>query len=247
MIDPIELHALADGEVTPEERRAIEAALSASPPAQAEYRAIVELKQVLRTSVAPIECRQEWKACVGRLNEIDKARRIEGFVGRYAWGLCGSFFVAIVAGAMLTRTPDSSRVQSADLARMVSNLVPTRMPKASSNGEMDRWVDSLLGQARRSIDPNRMQVRGAATGYLDGRPVTRLTLRDGMGDLALIVVSDVLPLENMPEIQRDRGYRQGHIMGMNCVVWSDGRNTLALVGDREVERLADTASRLTIE
>jgi len=247
MIDPIELHALADGELGAAEKKRLERLVAESPIDAAEYEAILNLKAVLHTKVEPVgDCQLQWKACVGRLNEMDKTRRIERFVGRYAWGVCGAFALAIVGSGFLKRANPSTQVQSADLARVVATLNPSPEPPSPDQQARDRWLDALLGQARQSIDPNRLQIRSAATGELDGRPVTRLALRDPIGDMALLVIPDVLNFDGMGEMTGKQGYRLGRIEGMNCVAWSDGRNSLVLIADRSHEDLATIASRMAV-
>ncbi|MGV3614821.1 MAG: anti-sigma factor family protein [Fimbriimonas sp.] len=243
MIDPIELHALADGELTPAQAEALRKQVEASPAAQAELQSIMALKRVLRDRVAATDCGDEWRACVGRLNELDRARRAEKFVGRYAWGLCGVFLLTILAGGLTTRNNRSDSVSMSDISRIATTLAPQRTPPAL-NAARERWLDGLLGQARQSVDPNRVQILGYSDGQLDGRPVTVFSLQDVSGKFTLLVMPGVLNLEGTKELPRDQVFKLGHLQGMNCVVWTDGRNTLAVVANRNHEDLIQVATSL---
>jgi hypothetical protein len=245
MIDPIELHALADKELTSEREEALRKELALSPESQVELEAILTVKRVLSEKTSPVHCRAEWKACVSRLNEMDRTRKVERLVsGRTAWGLAGGLFALILVAGMVNHGPDNANVHSADLARIVTSLGPSR--DARNVIESNQQLDSLLAEAKRSIDPNRLTILSSAFGEADGRPVTRLTLRDASGDLALVMVPDVLKLDGLGEVQRDHSFRLGHIGRMNCVAWTDGPYTLMLVAERGYEDLVTTASRITL-
>ena len=91
-----------------------------------------------------------------------------------------------------------------------------------------------------------MDIIARAYGEFEGRPVEKFYLRDASGDLALLVVPDVLKLEGMGGLRRDHEFRIGHVGPENCIAWTDGRNTLVLVGDRPYEDLATLGSALEI-
>lgn len=242
MIDPIELHALADGELTAIAAAELKRRLAASPADQAHYESIVALKKSLgRLTV--IECRTEWKGCVKRLNEMDRSRRVEHFASRYAWALCGVFFVAIVAGGTLSRNKLRDTVTMADFSRIATTIAPMQTPPKDIQRE--RWLDNLLGQARQSVDPRRMKILGYANGHLDGRPVTTFALRDATGTFSLLVLPGSASLEGDSQLEAAKGFKLGHLMGVNCVAWTDGRNTFAAVADRSFEELVQVATNVS--
>jgi anti-sigma factor RsiW len=249
MIDLKDLHALADGELAPSEAAALREAMKSDPVTLTEYNAILNLKDCLRDKVrpVPVDCEEAWRGCVGRLNELDKTRRVEGFVGRYAWALCGAFFLMIAFGGMLNRGSGSGAVQTADLARMVTNLVPTsRSVPPQSTTAVNQWAQDLLGQAKNSVDPARMQIRGAAQGFVDGRLVTRFGLRDANGDLALLVIPDTASFDGMPTVAGSQRYRAARMGNVNCVAWTSGGSSLVLFSERTHEDLAKVADRIRI-
>jgi len=246
MIDPIELHGLADGELAAEREAEIKRQLAECQASQAEFQSILAVKSALREKVAPLEYKRAWKGCVGRLNEIDRTHKIERLVsGRFAWGLCGVFFAAIIFAGYTQHGDRDPNQQSADLARLVGSLGPSKSADAASRA-LDKSMDDLLKKARVSIDPNRMEIMSRAYGDLDGRSVMRVTLRDASGDLALLVVHGLMPLDGLGELARDHAIKVGHVQDKRCVAWSDGANTLVLVGDRAYDDLATSAKRIMV-
>lgn len=243
MIDPKDLHALADGELSSQEEARVRRLLADSPQAQAELESIQALKHALRSKCTSTQCSQEWLLCVGRLNEIDRSRRAERFVGRYAWALCGVFLVTILAGGITNRNDRSDSVSMSDLSRIATTLAPARTPPVQ-DAARERWLDDLLGQARKSVDPNRVRILGYSDGQLDGRPVTMFSLLDGKGKFALMVMPGVVNLEGTQDLPREQVFKLGHLQGLNCVVWTDGRNTLAVVAKRTHEDLIEVATGL---
>lgn len=245
MIDPIELHALADGELAPEREAVLRRLVDSSPDAAAELKAILTVKAVLRTRISPVDGSAEWSRCVARLGEMDRTRRIERVVsGRLAWGLCGVFFALILGAGVMHRGSNSANMNSADLAWMVGSFRPAHEASRTPSRTTEA-VDELMKMAKISIDPKRMEVLQRGYGELDGRQVVRFTLRDANGDLALVVVPDVLQLDGLG--RRDHTFHIGHVGPMNCVGWTDGKNTLVLVADRPYEDLATVASSLEVK
>jgi hypothetical protein len=244
MIDPIELHRLADGDVSAEESAVLRDRLQASPNDMREYESIVTLKRAMVQYVKPVDSKEAWKACRLRIRDLERARSTERIVTRYAWALCGVFFIAIVGGGLANRARTDQAVSISDISRIATTLAPPRTPP-KKDAARERWLDDLLGQARRSVDPNRLEIVQYANGQLDGRPVTAFYLQDTTGRLTLLAMPGAFSLQGAPALPADRTFKLGHLQGLNCVVWSDGKDTWCLVANRDYEDLVNTASLLT--
>jgi anti-sigma factor RsiW len=245
MIDPLELHAYADGELERESEERIRRQLQSDPDSSAEVSSIQSLKGVVARLEA-VECRREWKACVGRLDELDKIRRTESFVGRYAWALCGVIFLFILAGGITTRLAPSTSMASSDLARAVASLGPTSRPSSQQPAEVRQWLDRLVGRASDLISPEGLVVLGANSGEVDGYRVSQIELRDNAGDLALVVINADMTLGDMPSTT-DARFRAGQLQGVNCLAWNDGGYTLVLAANRPYDQLAEAAKNIIIK
>jgi len=242
-----DLHALADNELTPAEAALLRETLKSDPVAAAEFDAILNLKDCIREKVRPVPCDDTWKACLGRIKEVEKTRRTEAFVGKYSWALCAAFFGLIVVGGYFHRGGTTANVESADIARMITNLVPTSAPTPPrSNEALSRWLDSLLGQARQSVDPARLQILNVAEGQVDGRRVVRFALRDASGDLALLVIPSAVGFAGMEAVPTNGKYVSGHVGRVNCVAWNAGNASLVLFAERPHADLARVGDRISI-
>ncbi len=82
MIDRNDLHALADNELSSEEQASLLRELESDANARVEYQNIVAMKTALKQSSTSPECGELWNRCQARLNELDKTKRVESFVGR---------------------------------------------------------------------------------------------------------------------------------------------------------------------
>lgn len=151
MIDLELLHAYVDGELGADERQFVESHLAGDALAQSEVVRLRSLKTALARSAATEPASAEWNRCVSRLNEIDKSRRVEGFVGKYAWGLCVLFFCAILVGGALKRN-GGSRVHSGEVAAAAAGLGTGSWlrPPAKPDERRD-WVNESLGDATQSV------------------------------------------------------------------------------------------------
>lgn len=240
MIDPKDLHALADGELSNKEAASLREALKADPRAAAEVDAILNLKDVLRESSIRHENEEAWRACVGRLNELDKSRRVEGFVGRYAWVLCGLMFAFIVSGRFAMHEVQGDSVETPEFAR----ILPTSNRSTVLNAQQSREADRVLKALKGSLDPKEIQISPPTIGTVHGNPTVLVFLRDRVGDMSLAEVEgtlnpqDTMPLSGHP----DMGVSVAN--GRTCLVWHAGGHTYLLSGDREVESLQSVAQQL---
>jgi hypothetical protein len=244
MRDPIELHALADGEIDGDARRQLEAEIASCSDSALELDAIRNVKRCLARLEAPAEASAVWEDCRDRLAEIDRSRRIDSFVGRYAWAVCAVFFLCIFAGGMVHRSADGP-AGTADVARALAGM-SSLSASATSPGaaEQHRWVDGLLDFARQSASPERLEVLGVAEGFLNGRdPMACFSLRDARGDLALIVTRKPIEFDGEPSLRLREGY-SGQMQGLNFVAWRTEGHTLILLGERSLPDLEAVSLRI---
>jgi anti-sigma factor RsiW len=115
MIQRLDLHALADGELDKGEAKLLREALRDDPQAQAEYEVILNFKEMVVQQSVRHEAEDCWKACQVRMNEIDRSRRVESFVGRYAWAMCAVFFVLILGSRFMVNDVRGASARTADL------------------------------------------------------------------------------------------------------------------------------------
>lgn len=241
MTDPLKLHALADGELDPKEASALRDALRLDPRAAAEMDAILNLKEALATKSLRHADDEVWKACVGRLNGIDKARRAEGFVGRYAWAMCGFLFLFILSGrfAMRSAQGDSARV---------AEIVPSLSRRATTPAELReaQYYAELLNAAKGDgLDPKRVEPSGPASeGFFHGLHVAQVPLRDGAGDLLLTIVDGALNATDTAPMDSNPGFAASAAQGVNSLVWRTPGRTWLVSGGRSLSQLGELASRL---
>jgi anti-sigma factor RsiW len=245
MIDPLELHAYADGELDRETEDRVRRQLQSDPSSSAEVASVQALKGALGR-LQPVECKAEWRACVARLDELDKVKRTEGFVSRYAWALCGVIFLFILAGGITTRLAPSTSMASSDLARAVASLGASSKPTSQQPAEVRQWLDRLVGRASDLISPDGLVVLGANSGEVDGYRVAQIELRDREGDMALVVLNANMSLGDMPTTT-DPQFRAGQLQGVNCLAWNDGGYTLVLAANRPYDKLAEAAKNIIIK
>ncbi len=244
MIDPLQLHAYVDGELTAEEKVTLDAEILNDQAAQQELASIQSLKVFLAEKVPSVECKSEWKDCVGRLKEIDKTRHVEGIVGRYAWALCGAFFCMIVVGGVARRGA-GDRVQSDDLAQMALSFRGSNRP-AVVPGE-DKALQQLLHNAAISVAPGNIRVLSAARGTLNDRPAVKLCLRDAKGDMALMMIQAQMGFEDLQSMEGQPPMYAGKLGDLNCVAWVEEGRSFVLIGERDATGLHEVASRIKIQ
>jgi hypothetical protein len=249
MIDPIKLHSLVDGEMSPDEAKELREAIAADPQAGIELSAIHNIKDCVRDRALVYTCETTWSASVKRLGELDRARRVEGFVSRYAWGLSGAFILFIAVAGVMNRKVHGDQIGASDLT-MISRLVPSvHSTQPTGPSGYDQWLDSLLHQAKVSLDPHAphaIAILGYSVGDLDGHRVVRVSLRDAQGPLALWVIQGTVRAEDM-DYSSYPGYVVGSINQSNCVIRCSGNQSVVLTANRSFDQLVEIVSHISAQ
>lgn len=244
MIEPTQLHALADGELAPTEAQALRNALRGDPRAAAEVDAVLNLKDLLaRNAVAHVNP-EAWKACVTRLDAVDKTRRVEGFVGRYAWALCGALFLFILSGRVAMRNVQGDAAVTHDVMSVFGSSSRPVSEGFRRATEADR---ALLSEVGRNLDRKEIQVFAPLYGRVHDLPAVQIPMRDRGGDLVLTHVAGDLDLQDTAPLPANPALSTGLVDGQNCVVWKSHGETWLLNpvnGPRSLNSLSEVAARI---
>lgn len=237
-MDWIKIHALADGELSAEEAKALMQELELDPAAKAEYQSILALKLTIREKSVVYTNDALMATCVKRFAEIDRSKRVDGFVAKYAWGLCGAFLVTIiVAGSAkrLTTVDSTSPVVIGRNTAMVPipGLRTLRQAANAVKNKFQTWVKA----------GDSLQLIKASEGTIGSYPAMRLELADSIGPVTLYVTPNQ-PLAGIKPMG-NTGYHSGTGQEGNVVAWSrDGNLFILTAQDRSVNDLLRVAERL---
>jgi anti-sigma factor RsiW len=238
MIDAEKLNALIDDELEPAERAEVEAALAKDSRASHEASSLRQLKSAVQEHVRPVDCADEWKRCIGRLDEIDRAKKTRAFVDRYAWLMCTGLFAFIIVTGLLNRNQPGVRAGTGDLARAT---VGNPLHDAS---RVYTWVRNQFGRAP-SIPQEKLHTVGWKQGTFSGRPVAQIELRDSRGALNLFVVPGTVVVEGVTPMDDGRHFAGTNGDG-NCVAWSENGLAMVLTGKREATELREIADTIRV-
>jgi len=237
MIDRLDIHAWVDGELDSDRQKIVSQAVEADPALTAEYHAIVLTKTVLRSKCATEQSAESWNACRERIRRLDQDIRIQQFVGRYAWGICGVFLAILLVGAWVNRTLGSGLIRPGEVASMASTLMPVAQPRTTEPDKMHQWAVGTIGDAPMNLNPGVCQVRSISTGYCDGRRIIRVVLRDAKGDVSVWVVSGASTIDGFRPLPTGGEFLYGRMNGLPSLAWTDNGYALFVAGDRDFESL----------
>lgn len=235
MIDRESLHELADGRLDPSAQAALMAELETNAALRAEYNSILSLKSALKRTCEPVECAELWKTCRGRLDELDRANRVQSFVTKNAWALCGVFAIAIVTAGTMNRISRGNIVGSGDVAQALSGLSPFTGAQSNSNDVLTRIARS----GSLDVEQGTYRVTNSSEGVINGRMSLRLSLRDDAGNLELMVIQGA----SVPNIDAHSGLAFSKVQSLNSVAWSHGNDAYFLLGDRSDSELQQIANQ----
>lgn len=247
MIDVEKLNALIDNELDSTERAEVEAALAREPNATQRLDSIRLVKDALRDHMKPVPCADEWRTCVKRLNDIDRASKTKLVVDRWAWAMCSCLFAFILVVGMYNRVNPKEHVGTGELTRAsMGNPI-------HDAAHVLQWVKDRFG-ASPSIPQEQLKVVSGEQGTVNDHPVARINLQDSKGNLNLMVVGGSVYVEGVAPMD-DGVHYAGKIGDATTVAWSeDGTTTngspysmtLVLVGNRDAGELRDIANTIHI-
>ena len=238
MIDRLDLHALADGQLSDAQRKEILDQLATDPIAAAEYQSILAMKSTLKSCAEMPDSGNLWKKCQSRLDELDKTKRVESFVGRYAWGICGIFFLMIVSGGILNRRA-SGIVPSNQVSSFVASMSPVSVPRSQNQTELEPKLRQVVGAAFTNR-PARMAITAVGESGVPGQRTRYVQLSDEFGKVAVLALYDVREVTGIWEYEADKAFRCGKIDGINSLFWNRGDGVICMVvGQRSYSELYD--------
>lgn len=243
--DALDIHAYADGQLDSSLKPEVGARLESDPQARAEYESVVTIKRLLTEKCVPAPNDELWKACRKRLDEIDKTRKVEGFVSRYAWGLCALLFVGIIGGGMLYRRNGQATLYTGDVPSLASALAPISLPQSQEPNEVRQYIREKTGGAPIEFSSGALQLISVMQGEREGRKLSMFNFADREGTLSLLVVPGTVHVDGLNLTEEGR-YCHGVIGTMYCVSWVDDGFALLLIGKRDTNALQRIASNFRI-
>jgi len=239
----LDLHALVDDQLSPEQRARVQQGLKTSESAQIEFLAVRRIKTLVQEKCVQTHCEEVWRMCCKRLDEIDRTKRVEGFVGRYAWAIC-SIFICLIFGAAWLNRMGGGGLNASDVAKAASTLAPISAPRSQNPNVKRQWLQQNLDREM-PVQPDMISVVGGAAGYLDdGRKICRADLQDREGVLRLDVIQAADHLDGGAQVDGHTHYSAARINDSNCITFSRNGNAYVLVGDRPVDALCQVADQL---
>lgn len=229
MSDKLELmHAYVDGQLDGRELELAQELERTDPDCQREILWARKLKSSLRDSCPPIENQAGWQAAVSRLDEIDRTRRTEAFVGKYAWVLCAVFLIGILGAGLSNRAIGPRKITSSQVASVLS-LPGNRSAQEDFSSDY--------------IDLSNYRITQEIAGEMQGGiPYSRLSLQDRLGGLVLIVARGEMQIEGVSSPTGIRGFTSGQVeQDINAVSWKMRGHTFLIASGRPVDELLDHA------
>jgi hypothetical protein len=240
VIDRLDIHAFADRELAPDELTRLEREIASSPEATRELQAIQSLKSCLLTKLEAPQPGEVWKICSERLDELDRVKKAESFVGKYAWALSALLFAVILGGGLLNRARGYS-VNMANVATFNSDLTSWGAPRITQPEKLRSWISNQTGQRPTlHVDPDKV-VALAISDQPQGR-VVRLRMRDNLGLVDLMIIPNVSGIDGVRPM--GGGMFMGQVNGFNCVTWPDSGCEVLVIGSQEPAQLQQFAQSL---
>lgn len=244
MSDYLDLHALADGQLDGQAKAEAERRLRECPISQAEYKAVLELKSVLADKASEHNCLKTWAGCSERIAELQKRRRVEKFVSKYAWAMCLAITVTILSAGVYNRSIGYANVRAGDVAGMVSSLSGYSQRAGSQSVDLNQFLQESSQGAPVRMPDGHIRLLEVSQGFYEDRWVSVAKLADNDGAITLVTVKGAMSVSGMASKDAGGAYAVGTIDRVNSVCWSEGGFSMFLLGDRSYESLSSVANAI---
>ena len=238
MSDLLRMHALADGQLDGDEKEIANRELAESKACRAEFESVRALRSALSQHCLGTECKEVWAKCRDRIAELDRKKSVESAIGRYAWGLCGTFLVFIVGAAILNRAGGPRDIRTGDVAKIIGGFGRLSTGDGPPVEDMQKWIRTT------TVDVGKLRTLGFAEGNYEGRDAALLTLADAEGIVQVVIVRGAQQVVGAEPMDGDYAYCV--LNGVNCVTWTDADCSLFLVGMRTPEGLRGVAESIRL-
>ncbi|HLK15811.1 MAG TPA: hypothetical protein VKT78_13490 [Fimbriimonadaceae bacterium] len=238
-IDPTILHAAIDGELPTHEHAAALAAISADPAASVQYAEYRRLKDSLG-SLPPVDVPAGvWKGCTRRLDELDRNRKAERFVTRYAWGLCASVFLLIMGAGSWNRLT-GQHLGASDVTHVAGVINPLGPAVGSNSGDVGKWL-----QPEKPLRSSHVRAVGIRPPQAMGTPTMCYLLADNHGFMTLYKWPGTDPIDGdgYSHVEGTQ-FSAGRVLDQPSVAWVKDGFHHVLTGPREVEELERVANEM---
>lgn len=239
-LDPTIVHAAIDGELEPQEHAATLDAISADPAASALYAEYRRLKFAVSALPQADVPKGAWRSCTRRLDEIDRNRRAERFVTRYAWAMSAGVFLLIVGAGSWNRLT-GQHLNPGDVAHMASVLSPFDRTQRPDTATVGKWLQDRVGTSNITLPRPPLS---AEYGQAGETRLARLVLADPYGEMVLYVWRGTDPLDGFEPVA-GTGLSAGSVLNQNAVEWMRDGCHFVLVGPRDINGLARAAASLS--
>lgn len=234
------VHAVVDGELPPTELASALEAIKANPSASFYYGEYRRLKVTVSGLSQPELPPGAWKNCTRRLDEIDRSRKAERFVTRYAWAMSASVFLLIVGAGSWNRLT-GQHLGAGDVAHMASVLSPIDRSQRTDTASVGKWLQDRVGTSLGTLPHAPVS---AEYGQAGETPMARLVLADPQGRMALYIWRGSDPIEGFEPVQGSE-LSSGTVYNQNAVSWVKDGCHFVLVGRRDVDSLAQVGTLLS--
>lgn len=229
MSDMNDIHGLVDGYLEGAELSEAQARVNTCPVSRAEYDSTIALKRTLQKHCQGIHEEEVWKACQGRIAELDKTKTVEKHVGRFSWAICGVLACSIFSAHMYNRMNGSYRLKSGELSAGV--LAPVNSSEQSMKDSLSRLVANPVG----------LQITSMSSGVVDGRRAYRWYVTDKRGPMVIDALEGIEVIEGRAD---GSGLYFGNVNGLNTVSWKKDGYGFTLVADRTEKEISNLVRRI---
>jgi hypothetical protein len=230
-----DVHALIDGELEGQEKTACLERLKNCPVTRAEREWAESVKTCLKSKCVKSENHDLFVRSMAQVRAIEKSRRAEAFVGRYAWAGASVIVATIFVAAIFSRISGPGQLASTNVASMLGTGLSV-MPGSESDPQT--LLESTFGKVSCDI-PSYIVAREVARGEIEGRQAVRIRAADTYGQLVMFVIQGGRGFSDHSRLSGD--YKTGRINGATSVAWSEGGMDYLLLGARSAGDLAKTA------
>ena len=231
-----DLSALADDQLEASKAADLRMQMEANPSLRSQYESILSVKRSLRNNLPSHDSPETLSLCLDRVRELDTTTRTENVVHKFRHAIAGGLAMLIAGAAIYNQTGPAASLDSSAIAKSISAGFTGGSNSINTAGPAEVWLRDNLAAA--AIGENQLRLIRAQQLMVDGRPIGRYQLTDGIAEYVYLIAPGIMECDGK-EIPGYDGLKLSEVNGMNAITWCENNASFAFISSEPVSEMLE--------
>lgn len=240
----LDMHALADDQLSTNEKKESTRALKQDSQCLAEYETIVKLKAVLKKSCKPAKNKEVWDSIYSEIKKHNAKKNNEVFFRRFSWTFASCFVLFAAIFGIYHLINKSDAINTNDIFLIASEPAFLKQVKTTPGEAEKDWMKKTIASLPIKIETASFKIANVFTSTLKNRKVYQIYIEDHKGPLQLIVIEGIHQIKGLDNKEKYNELADWKIDRHHCITWNDQNHLLIVTSNRSKDDLHQLAEKI---